>query len=219
METARHWWKECVFYQIYPRSFQDSNGDGMGDLRGIIDRIDYLVELGIGAIWLGPVCKSPNDDMGYDISDYQDIMEQFGTMADWEELRDKLHENGIRIMVDLVVNHTSDEHPWFMAARRAKDDPRHDYYIWRPGRDGREPNNWASFFTPSAWEYNEATDEYYLHLFSKKQPDLNWHNPAVRREVYDMMTWWLDKGADGFRMDVINLLCKTPGRTPPGRRT
>ena len=211
METARHWWKECVFYQIYPRSFQDSNGDGMGDLRGIIDRIDYLVELGIGAIWLGPVCKSPNDDMGYDISDYQDIMEQFGTMADWEELRDKLHENGIRIMVDLVVNHTSDEHPWFMAARRAKDDPRHDYYIWRPGRDGREPNNWASFFTPSAWEYNEATDEYYLHLFSKKQPDLNWHNPAVRREVYDMMTWWLDKGADGFRMDVINLLCKTPG--------
>lgn len=211
MELNRQWWKECVFYQIYPRSFQDSNGDGMGDLRGIINRIDYLAELGVGAIWLGPVCSSPNDDMGYDISDYQNIMEQFGTMADWEELRDKLHEHGIRIMVDLVVNHTSDEHPWFIEARSAKDSPKHDYYIWRPGKNGKEPNNWASFFTPSAWEYNEATDEYYLHLFSKKQPDLNWHNPAVREEIYEMMTWWLDKGADGFRMDVINLLCKTPG--------
>lgn len=211
MELNRHWWKECVFYQIYPRSFQDSNGDGMGDLRGIINRVDHLVELGIGAIWLGPVFKSPNDDMGYDIADYRDIMEQFGTMADWEELRDKLHANGIKILVDLVVNHTSDEHPWFVEARKSRDNAYHDYYIWRPGRDGREPNNWASFFTPSAWEYNEATDEYYLHLFSKKQPDLNWHNPAVREEVYDLMSWWLDKGADGFRMDVINLLCKTDG--------
>lgn len=207
----RHWWKETVFYQIYPRSFQDSNGDGMGDLRGIINHIDYLVELGIGAIWLGPVCKSPGDDMGYDISDYQDIWEEFGTIADWEELRDKLHENGIRIMVDLVVNHTSDEHPWFVESRSSKNNKKRDYYIWRPGKNGKEPNNWASFFTPSAWEYDETTDEYYLHLFSKKQPDLNWHNPEVRKEVYDMMTWWLDKGADGFRMDVINLLCKTPG--------
>lgn len=211
MDLNRHWWKECVFYQIYPRSFQDSDGDGMGDLRGIINRIDYLVELGIGAIWLGPVFKSPNDDMGYDISDYQDIMEQFGTMADWEELRDKLHANGIRILVDLVVNHTSDEHPWFVEARQSKTNDRHDYYIWRPGKDGREPNNWASFFTPSAWEYNESTDEYYLHLFSRKQPDLNWKNPNVRRDIYEMMSWWLDKGADGFRMDVINLLCKTEG--------
>lgn len=219
MEQNRYWWKECVFYQIYPRSFQDSNGDGMGDLRGIINRIDYLVELGVGAIWLGPVCSSPNDDMGYDISDYQSIMEQFGTMEDWEELRDKLHENGIRILVDLVVNHTSDEHPWFLEARSSKDNPKHDYYIWRPGKDGKEPNNWASFFTPSAWQYNKETDEYYLHLFSIKQPDLNWHNPAVRKEVYDMMAWWLDKGADGFRMDVINLLCKTPGLPDGGGKT
>lgn len=211
MVHQRHWWKECVFYQIYPRSFQDSNGDGMGDLRGIINRLDHLVELGIGAVWLGPVFRSPNDDMGYDISDYRDIMEQFGTMADWEELRDKLHANGIKLLVDLVVNHSSDEHPWFIEARKSRDNEKHDYYIWRPGKDGKEPNNWASFFTPSAWEYNEATDEYYLHLFSKKQPDLNWHNPAVRREVYDMMSWWLEKGADGFRMDVINLLCKTEG--------
>lgn len=211
MEIKQHWWKECVFYQIYPRSFQDSNGDGMGDLRGIIERIDYLVELGIGAIWLGPVFKSPNDDMGYDISDYQDIMDMFGTMADWKELRDKLHANGIKLLVDLVVNHSSDEHPWFVEARQSKDNEKHDYYIWRPGKDGAEPNNWASFFTPSAWEYNEATDEYYLHLFSKKQPDLNWENPALRREIYDMMSWWLEMGADGFRMDVINLLCKTDG--------
>lgn len=211
MEDKRHWWKECVFYQIYPRSFQDSNGDGMGDLRGIIQRIDYLVELGVGAIWLGPVFKSPGDDMGYDISDYRDIMEQFGSLADWDELRDRLHEKGIRILVDLVVNHSSDEHPWFVEARQSRGNEKHDYYIWRPGREGREPNNWASFFTPSAWEYNEATDEYYLHLFSKKQPDLNWHNPAVRREVHELMSWWLDRGADGFRMDVINLLCKTEG--------
>lgn len=211
MNIERHWWKECVFYQIYPRSFQDSNGDGMGDIRGIIQHIDYIASLGVGAIWLGPVFKSPNDDMGYDISDYQSIMEQFGTMADWEELRDKLHSRGIKILVDLVVNHTSDEHPWFVEARKSKDNPYHDFYIWRPGKNGTEPNNWASFFTPSAWEYNEATDEYYLHLFSKKQPDLNWKNTQVKQNIYDMMSWWLDKGADGFRMDVINLLCKTEG--------
>ena len=170
----RHWWKECVFYQIYPRSFQDSNGDGFGDIRGIINRIDYLVELGVGAIWLGPVFKSPQDDMGYDISDYRDIYEGFGTLADWEELRDKLHEHDIKLLVDLVVNHTSDEHPWFIEARKSRDNPKHDYYIWRDGKDGKEPNNWSSFFTPSAWEYNEPTGEYYLHLFSKRQPDLNW---------------------------------------------
>ena len=211
MELDRHWWKECVFYQIYPRSFQDSNGDGIGDLRGIIDRVDYLADLGVGGIWLGPVFESPGDDMGYDISDYRRILDIFGTMEDWEELRDKLHSRGIRILVDLVVNHTSDEHPWFVSARSSRDDPKHDYYIWREGREGKEPNNWASFFTPSAWEYNPQTDEYYLHLFSKKQPDLNWHNEAVRKEVYEMMSWWLDKGADGFRMDVINLLCKTDG--------
>ena len=207
----RHWWKECVFYQIYPRSFQDSNGDGFGDIRGIINRIDYLVELGVGAIWLGPVFKSPQDDMGYDISDYRDIYEGFGTLADWEELRDKLHEHDIKLLVDLVVNHTSDEHPWFIEARKSRDNPKHDYYIWRDGKDGKEPNNWSSFFTPSAWEYNEPTGEYYLHLFSKRQPDLNWENPEVRDEIYSMMNWWLERGADGFRMDVINLLCKTKG--------
>lgn len=211
MELERRWWKECVFYQIYPRSFQDSNGDGIGDLRGIIDRVDYLADLGIGGIWLGPVFESPGDDMGYDISDYQKILDIFGTMDDWEELRDKLHSRGIKILVDLVVNHTSDEHPWFISSRSSKDDPKRDYYIWAEGKDGHEPNNWASFFTPSAWEYDQHTGEYYLHLFSKKQPDLNWHNPNVRKDVYDMMTWWLDKGADGFRMDVINLLCKTDG--------
>ena len=207
----RHWWKECVFYQIYPRSFQDSNGDGFGDIRGIINRIDYLVELGVGAIWLGPVFKSPQDDMGYDISDYRDIYEGFGTLADWEELRDKLHEHDIKLLVDLVVNHTSDEHPWFIEARKSRDNPKHDYYIWRDGKDGKEPNNWSSFFTPSAWEYNEPTGEYYLHLFSKRQPDLNWENPEVRDEIYSMMNWWLERGADGFRTDVINLLCKTKG--------
>ena len=188
----RHWWKECVFYQIYPRSFQDSNGDGFGDIRGIINRIDYLVELGVGAIWLGPVFKSPQDDMGYDISDYRDIYEGFGTLADWEELRDKLHEHDIKLLVDLVVNHTSDEHPWFIEARKSRDNPKHDYYIWRDGKDGKEPNNWSSFFTPSAWEYNEPTGEYYLHLFSKRQPDLNWENPEVRDEIYSMMNWWLE---------------------------
>ncbi len=211
MNEQRHWWKECVFYQIYPRSFQDSNGDGIGDLKGILRRVDYLVKLGVGAIWLGPVFESPDDDMGYDISDYRSVMAKFGSLEDWELLRDTLHSNGIRLLVDLVVNHTSDEHPWFVEARKSKKSDKHDFYIWRPGKDGKEPNNWASFFTPSAWEYNAETDEYYLHLFSKKQPDLNWKNPALREEIYDIMNWWLDKGADGFRMDVINLLCKTEG--------
>ena len=210
-------WKEAVVYQIYPRSFKDSNGDGIGDLRGIIEKLDYLQELGVDIVWLSPVYKSPNDDNGYDISDYRDIMDEFGTMADWEELRDGLHARGIKLMMDLVVNHTSDEHPWFMASRSSKDNPYRDFYYWRPGKpDGREPNNWLSFFSGSAWEYDEKTDEYYLHLFSRKQPDLNWENPRVRQEVYDMMRWWLDRGVDGFRMDVINCISKAEGLPDAG---
>lgn len=205
------WWKDSVVYQIYPRSFKDSDGDGIGDLRGIIQKLDYLKELGIDVVWLSPVYKSPNDDMGYDISDYQDIMDEFGTLADWEELVAGLHDRGIKLIMDLVVNHTSDEHPWFVEARKSKDNPYRDYYIWREGHEGREPNNWRSFFGGSAWQYDELTGEYYLHLFSTKQPDLNWENPKVRNEVYAMMRWWLDKGADGFRMDVINLISKVPG--------
>jgi len=204
----KKWWKESVVYQIYPRSFCDSNGDGVGDLRGIIQKLDYIKELGANVVWLCPVYRSPNDDNGYDISDYRAIMDEFGTMTDWEELLAGMHERRIRLLMDLVVNHTSDEHPWFVESRSSKDNPYRDYYIWRPAREGREPNNWASFFGGSAWQYDEATGEYYLHLFSKKQPDLNWENPKVRAEIYDMMHWWLKKGIDGFRMDVINLLSK-----------
>jgi oligo-1,6-glucosidase len=207
----RTWWKESVVYQIYPRSFCDSNGDGIGDLRGIISRLDYLKDLGIDVVWLSPVYKSPNDDNGYDISNYRDIMDEFGTLADWEEMLAGMHQRGIKLVMDLVVNHTSDEHPWFVEARKAVDNPYRDYYIWRPGVDGREPNNWASFFGGSAWQLDEATGEYYLHLFSKKQPDLNWENPKVRAEVFELMRWWLDKGIDGFRMDVINMISKVPG--------
>lgn len=207
----KKWWKESVVYQIYPRSFYDSNGDGIGDLRGIIQKLDYLQELGVDVVWLSPVYKSPNDDNGYDISDYQEIMDEFGTLADWEELLAEMHRRGIKLMMDLVVNHSSDEHRWFVESRKSKDNPYRDYYIWRPGKDGHEPNNWASFFGGSAWQYDEATDEYYLHLFSKKQPDLNWENPRVRAKVYDMMHWWLKKGIDGFRMDVINVISKVPG--------
>jgi oligo-1,6-glucosidase len=205
------WWKESVVYQIYPRSFCDSDGDGIGDLRGIIRKLDYLKELGVDVVWLSPVYKSPNDDNGYDISDYQEIMAEFGTMADFDELLAGLHRRGIKLLMDLVVNHTSDEHPWFVEARKSKDNPYRDYYIWRPGKGGREPNNWGSFFSGSAWQYDAATDEYYLHLFSKKQPDLNWENPTVRAEIYAMMHWWLKKGVDGFRMDVINMISKAPG--------
>jgi oligo-1,6-glucosidase len=205
------WWKESVVYQIYPRSFYDSNGDGIGDLRGIIYKLDYLKELGIDVVWLSPVYKSPNDDNGYDISDYQQIMDEFGSLADWEELLTQMHQRGIRLVMDLVVNHTSDEHPWFVEARKAKDNPYRDYYIWRPAKDGHEPNNWKSHFSPSAWQFDETTGEYYLHLFSRKQPDLNWENPRVRAEVFDMMLWWLEKGIDGFRMDVINMISKAPG--------
>lgn len=205
------WWKESVVYQIYPRSFMDSDSDGIGDLRGIIQKLDYLKELGVDVVWLSPVYKSPNDDMGYDISDYRDIMDEFGTLTDWEDLVAGLHSRGIKLVMDLVVNHTSDEHPWFVEARKSKENPYRDFYIWRPGKDGREPNNWLSFFGGSAWAYDALTGEYYLHLFSRKQPDLNWENPQVRREVYAMIRWWLDKGVDGFRMDVINLISKVPG--------
>ncbi|RKQ32513.1 glycoside hydrolase family 13 protein [Oceanobacillus halophilus] len=209
--THKAWWKESVVYQIYPRSFNDSNGDGIGDIQGIIEKLDYLKDLGVDVIWLSPVYQSPNDDNGYDISDYQAIMDEFGTMEDWEELLDEMHKRDLKLIMDLVVNHSSDEHKWFEESRKSKDNPYRDYYIWRPGKDGKEPNNWGSTFSGSAWEYDENTDEYYLHLFSKKQPDLNWENPKLRQEVYDMMKWWLDKGIDGFRMDVINFISKVPG--------
>jgi oligo-1,6-glucosidase len=209
------WWKESVVYQIYPRSFKDSNGDGIGDLQGIIEKLDYLKELGVDIIWLSPVYKSPNDDNGYDVSDYQDIMDEFGTMADWEHLIQEMHDREMKLMMDLVVNHSSDEHRWFIEAKKSKDNPYRNYYIWRKGKDGKEPTNWESFFSGSAWEYDEPTDEYFLHLFSKKQPDLNWENPKLRREVYDMMNWWIDKGVDGFRMDVINLISKAGYQDAP----
>jgi oligo-1,6-glucosidase len=209
--VTKRWWRQSVVYQIYPRSFQDSDGDGIGDLRGIIDRIDHLVWLGVEVVWLSPVYRSPNDDNGYDISDYQSIMTEFGTMADWEELLAALHARGIRLVMDLVVNHTSDEHAWFAESRRSKDSPCRDWYVWRPGRDGGPPNNWESCFGGSAWQYDEASGEYYLHLFSAKQPDLNWENERVRQEIHRMMRWWLDKGIDGFRMDVINFISKVPG--------
>lgn len=207
---ANKWWKESVVYQIYPRSFMDSNGDGIGDIPGIISKLDYLKLLGVDVIWLCPVYESPNDDNGYDISNYQSIMKEFGTIGDWERLLDEIHNRGMKLIMDLVVNHSSDEHAWFAESRKSKDNPYRDYYIWRPGQSGREPNDWGSFFSGSAWQYDEGTDEYFLHLFSKKQPDLNWDNPKLRREVYEMMTWWLDKGIDGFRMDVINLISKAP---------
>lgn len=207
----RKWWKESVVYQIYPRSFKDSNGDGIGDLKGIIEKLDYLKGLGIDVVWLSPVYKSPNDDNGYDISDYQDIMDEFGTLEDWKELLAEMHKRNIKLIMDLVVNHSSDEHKWFIESRKSKDNPYRDYYIWRPGKNGKEPNNWESAFSGSAWKYDENTDEYFLHLFSKKQPDLNWENPKLRKEIYEMMTWWLERGIDGFRMDVINFISKVDG--------
>ena len=205
------WWKEAVIYQVYPRSFMDSNSDGIGDLQGIISKLDYLKYLGIDVIWLSPCYESPNDDNGYDISDYQKIMQEFGTMDDWDEMLEEMHSRGIKLIMDLVVNHTSDEHKWFEESRKSTDNEYRDYYIWRKGKGGREPNNWTSFFGGSVWQYDEQTDEYYLHLFSKKQPDLNWENEKVRKEIYTMMKWWLDKGVDGFRMDVINVISKVEG--------
>lgn len=207
----RAWWKESVVYQVYPRSFCDSNGDGIGDLNGITSKLDYLKELGIDVIWLSPVYKSPNDDNGYDISDYEDIMTEFGTMDDYDRMLKAAHERGLKIVMDLVVNHTSDEHAWFIESRKSKDSPKRDYYIWRDGKDGHEPNNWGSHFSGPAWQYDETTGQYYLHQFTKKQPDLNWDNPKVRDEVFGMMTRWCEKGIDGFRMDVISLISKPEG--------
>ncbi len=206
----KKWWKESVVYQIYPRSFKDSNGDGIGDLNGITEKLDYLRELGIDVIWLSPVYESPNDDNGYDISNYQGIMQEFGTMEDYDRMLAAAHERGIRIVMDLVVNHTSDEHSWFVESRKSKDNPYRDYYIWKKGKDGGAPNNWGSCFGGSAWKYDEATDMYFLHMFSQKQPDLNWDNEKVRQDVFAMMDWWCRKGIDGFRMDVISMISKDP---------
>lgn len=206
------WWKKSVVYQIYPRSFCDSNGDGIGDLKGIISKLDYLKTLGVDVLWLCPIYQSPNDDNGYDISDYQAIMKEFGTMDDFDELLAQSHTRGLRIVMDLVVNHSSDEHRWFVESRQSKDNPYRDYYIWQESKaDGSLPNNWGSWFSGPAWEYDSTTDSYYLHIFSRKQPDLNWDNPHLRDEIFTMMRWWLDKGIDGFRMDVINLISKTEG--------
>ena len=204
----RKWWKEAVVYQIYPRSFKDSNGDGIGDLNGITEKIGYLKKLGIDVIWLSPVYDSPNDDNGYDIRDYYRIMKEFGTMDDFMKMLAEAHRNKIRIVMDLVVNHTSDENRWFVESRSSRDNPYRDYYIWRDGTDRHEPSNWGSCFGGSAWEYDACTQQYYLHLFSKKQPDLNWENVKVREKIYEMMRWWLDRGIDGFRMDVISLISK-----------
>jgi oligo-1,6-glucosidase len=222
------WWKSAVVYQIYPRSFADSNGDGTGDIPGIISRLDYLAELGVDVVWLSPVYTSPMDDNGYDISDYQDVDPLFGTLDDLDELIAGLHERGIKLVMDLVVNHTSDEHPWFVESRDPKS-PKRDWYWWRPprkgatpGAPGAEPTNWASFFSGPSWAFDPGSGEYYLHIFSPKQPDLNWENPEVRQAIYQMMRWWVDRGVDGFRMDVINMISKQPelrdGSPRPGRK-
>ena len=203
------WWKEAVVYQVYPRSFMDSDGDGVGDIKGITSRLDYLKELGIDVIWLSPVYKSPNYDNGYDISDYQDIMDEFGTMEDFDEMLAEAHARGIKIVMDLVVNHSSFQHKWFVESRKSTDNPYRDFYIWRdPKEDGSRPNNWGAWFGGPAWTLDEATGQYYLHLFTPQQPDLNWDNPKVRDAIFDMMTWWCEKGIDGFRMDVISLISK-----------
>jgi len=207
----KKWWKESVAYQIYPRSFMDSNGDGIGDIQGIISKLDYLKNLGIDLIWVCPIYKSPNDDNGYDISDYKDILSEFGSMNDFDQLLDEVHARGMKLIMDLVINHTSDEHPWFIEARSSKENKYRDYYIWHSGMDGAEPNNWESIFGGSAWEYDEMTEEYFLHVFSKKQPDLNWENSKVRQELYEMINWWLNKGIDGFRVDAISHIKKVKG--------
>lgn len=215
-ETKTQWWKNAVVYQIYPRSFQDSNGDGIGDLQGIIQRLDYLARLGIDAIWLSPVFKSPQDDCGYDISDYQDIDPIFGKLADMEELIAEAKKRGIRIILDMVLNHSSDEHPWFLEAKQSRENPYHDYYVWRDGVEGVLPNDLKAAFGGSAWEWVPEVGQYYFHQFSVKQPDLNWENPKVRRELYDMILWWMDKGVGGFRLDVIDLVGKEPDRMITG---
>lgn len=206
----KQWWKEAVAYQVYPRSFNDSNNDGIGDLPGVIEKLDYLNELGIDVIWLSPMYKSPNDDNGYDISDYTDIMDEFGTMDDFNLLLESVHQRGMKLILDLVVNHTSDEHPWFIESKSSKDNPKRDWYIWQePKPDGSEPNNWESIFNGSTWEYDDTTGEYYFHLFSKKQPDLNWGNKEVRHAIFEMMNWWFEKGIDGFRVDAITHIKKS----------
>lgn len=206
----KNWWKEAVAYQVYPRSFNDTNNDGIGDLPGVIEKLDYLKDLGIDVIWLSPMYKSPNDDNGYDISDYQDIMDEFGTMEDFDRLLKGVHDRGMKLILDLVVNHTSDEHPWFIESKSSKENPKRDWYIWAdPKDDGSEPNNWESIFNGSTWQFDETTNQYYFHLFSKKQPDLNWDNPEVRESVFNMMNWWFEKGIDGFRVDAITHINKT----------
>jgi oligo-1,6-glucosidase len=221
-QAGTPWWRSAVVYQVYPRSFSDSNGDGIGDLAGITSRVPYLAELGVDVIWLSPVYPSPQDDAGYDISDYQDIDPVFGSLADFDHLLQAVHDHGMKLIIDLVVNHTSDEHPWFVESRASRQNPKRDWYWWRPARHGMnpgdpgaEPTNWISFFSGPAWELDPQTQEYYLHLFSRKQPDLNWENPEVRQAIYAMMRWWLDRGVDGFRMDVINMISKDP-RLPDG---
>ena len=208
MSIKKIWWKEQVIYQIYPRSFNDSNGDGIGDINGIIEKLDYLKNLGVDIIWLSPVYESPNDDNGYDISDYYNIHPEFGTMEEFDRMLNGLHDRGMKLIMDLVVNHSSDEHKWFEQSHSSKENPYRDFYFWKKGKDGGPPNNWKSFFGGSAWEYDEKTEEYYLHIFTKKQPDLNWENPKVREEVYKIIRFWLEKGVDGFRMDVIPLISK-----------
>lgn len=210
MKINKKWWHKSIVYQVYPRSFKDTNGDGIGDIKGIIEKLDYIKNLGADVIWLSPIYKSPNDDMGYDISDYMGIMDEFGTMEDVDTLIKEANEKGIKIIMDLVVNHTSDEHKWFIEAKKSKENKYHDYYVWKKPHNGKVPNELTSTFCGSAWEYNEATEEYYLHLFSKKQPDLNWENESLRNEIYKMMNFWLEKGIGGFRMDVIDLIGKVP---------
>ncbi|WP_347550000.1 alpha-glucosidase [Pseudalkalibacillus hwajinpoensis] len=207
---SQAWWKEAVVYQIYPRSFKDSNGDGIGDIQGVISKLDYLQDLGVNVIWICPIYSSPNDDNGYDISDFTAIMSEYGTMADFDKLLSELHKRDMKLIMDLVINHTSDEHPWFIESKSSKDNPYRDYYIWHPGKGGQEPNNWASIFEGSAWELDRQTKEYYMHVFSRKQPDLNWENPNVRNDLYNMINWWLDKGIDGFRIDAISHIKKVP---------
>lgn len=214
----KEWWKEAVIYQIYPRSFKDSNGDKIGDIPGIIEKLDYLKDLGVDVVWLSPVYKSPNVDNGYDISDYKSVMEEFGTMEDLECLIREMHKRDLKLMMDIVVNHTSNQHEWFKkSCQPDEDNPYADFYIWRKGKDGGPPNNWGSFFGGSAWEYCEARKMYYLHMFAKEQPDLNWENPNVRHEVEQMMNWWMQKGVDGFRLDVINLIGKDQ-KFPDGKK-
>lgn len=208
---SKKWWKESVVYQVYPRSFMDSNGDGIGDLKGVTSKLDYLKDLGIDVIWICPMYKSPNDDNGYDISDYQDIMDEFGTMADFDELLEEVHKRDMKLILDLVINHTSDEHPWFIESRSSKDNPKRDWYIWKDGKNGKEPNNWESIFSGSAWKYDEETKQYFMHIFSTRQPDLNWENSDVRDALQSMVNWWLEKGIDGFRVDAISHIKKEPG--------